>query len=53
MMWPNMCSTPFSNREVAAKFKAYPPQIRRKLMTLRELIVTIATKPSRANVLLA
>ena len=38
MMWPNMRPTPFSNREVAAKFKAYPPRVRRKIMALHELV---------------
>jgi hypothetical protein len=29
---------PFANAEVAAKFNSYPPNVRRKLLALRELV---------------
>jgi len=34
--------TPYANAEVARVFDAYPPKIRRKLLTLRELIFKTA-----------
>jgi hypothetical protein len=34
---------PFSNAEVAAKFSAYPPAVRSKLIALRELIFQAAS----------
>ena len=33
---------PFSNAEVAAKFNAYPPNVRPKLLALRELVFRTA-----------
>lgn len=33
---------PFGSPEVAAKFKAYPPAVRRKLLALRELVFRTA-----------
>jgi Domain of unknown function (DU1801) len=35
--------TPFGSQEVAAKYKAYPPVVRRKLMVLRELVFNTAS----------
>ncbi|MFZ1765984.1 MAG: DUF1801 domain-containing protein [Candidatus Nitrotoga sp.] len=34
---------PFANVEVAAKFNAYPPNVRQKLLALRELVFKTAT----------
>lgn len=36
--------TPFRDPKVAAVFEGYPPRVRRKLLTLRELILDVAAK---------
>ncbi len=33
---------PFSNADVASRFDAYPPQVRQRLLTLRELVYRTA-----------
>lgn len=35
---------PFSNPAVAARFATYPPAVRKKMLALRELVFTTATK---------
>ena len=40
---------PFTNAEVAAKFNAYPPNIRPKLLALRELVFATAAATEGAG----
>lgn len=40
---------PFTNAEVAAKFNAYPPNVRPKLLALRELIFQAAAQAKGAG----
>ena len=40
---------PFANAEITAKFNAYPPNVRPKLLALRELIFATATTAEGAG----
>jgi hypothetical protein len=40
---------PFANAEVAAKFQAYPPSVRLKLLALRELVFQVAATAQGAG----
>jgi hypothetical protein len=43
--------TPFQNKAVADRFAAYPPQVRPKMLALRELVLkTAASTPSAGEV---
>jgi len=41
-----MTMTPFTNPAVAQVFEAYPPQVRGKMLALRELVLRTAAKTS-------